>query len=84
MKKPLSYFRHMTRQNIAKLDGLKSIMRVDQPRTCSWWIVIPTTGEEDSVCVKIDSCRIHPRGREIWMQSTQDKILTEYGDRITA
>lgn len=84
MKKPLSHFRYMNRSTIAKLDRMKSIMRVDQPRTCSWWIVLPATGEEDSVCVKIESCRIHPRGREIWMQPTQDKILAEYSDRIVA
>ena len=79
MKKPLSYFRHMTRQNIAKLDGMKSIMRVETPRTVSWWLVLPAHNDEDGTCVLISKA---PK-REL-TANIEKQIIADYADRITA
>ena len=51
MKKPLASFRYLTRQTVAHLDKLKSIVRVSTPRTLQWWLVLPAVGDADAVCI---------------------------------
>jgi hypothetical protein len=78
MRKTLSHFRYTTHQNIANLEGMKSIMRVETPRQVSWWIVLPAIGNEDSPVVKLDQAP--------WSTAAhhQKKLLAEYADRITS
>ncbi len=78
MKKPLAHFRYMTRKTVAKLDGAKMIMRVDTPRTCQFWMVLPATGDDDAVCVLISKVKRYERYYEI------ARIQSIYADRITA
>jgi hypothetical protein len=89
MKKPLSYFRTLERQNIAKLNGMKSIMRVTTPRTYQWWLVLPAIGNKDSLCIKIDSMERKAefkggRYEQTHISGRENIILREYADRITA
>lgn len=79
MKKPLSHFRHMDRQIIAQLDGMKSIMRVETIRTTQWWLVLPSVGDQDSVCV-----RIHKMSACYDPTCCEKTILKQYADRVTA
>jgi hypothetical protein len=76
MKKSLSHFRHMDRLTIAKLDGMKSIMRVEKPRQVSWWLVLPAIGDSDSPCVLLDKAPWSTAARH------QKTLLSEYADRI--
>jgi hypothetical protein len=89
MKKSLSHFRHTTRQNIAKLDGMKSIMRVTTHRTYQWWLVLPAIGNKDSLCIKIDSMDRNAefkggRYEQTHISGRENMILRDYADRITA
>ncbi len=84
MKKPLSYFRHMTRQNIAKLDGLKSIMRVEYPRKREYWLVLPSVGDSDAVCVFLGKKSVTKFYRNTDTMFFEDSLLKQYADRITA
>jgi hypothetical protein len=56
MKKPLATFRHQNRSTIAKLDGLKTIMRVETTRTLQWWLCLPAIGEKDAQCILLHKC----------------------------
>lgn len=80
--KPLSHFRHMTRVNIANLDGLKTIMRVETPRKREWWLVLPAHGEEDAVCVllkKISVTKYYANRGAAWAEGD---LLKSYAERI--
>lgn len=61
---------------IAKLEGMKSIIRVETPRMAVWYLLIPATGEEDATAVllKKDSLR--------GIYRTENDLFREYGDRI--
>ena len=87
MKKPLSHFRHMERQTIANLDGMKSIMRVEHPRKREWWLVLPAIGDSDAVCVLLhkESVKKEFRGgayEQSFISGTENQILAEYANRI--
>lgn len=82
MKKPLQYFRHMTRQFVIELQGLKSIMRVVTPQTVSWWMVLPSVGDSDSTCVLLKKVRTHKYYRNSTIHSEEEKLRREYSDRI--
>jgi hypothetical protein len=89
MKKSLSYFRHTTRHNVAKLDGMKSIMRVETPRTTQWWLVLPAVGGKDSQCIKLDSMERKAefkggRYEQTHISGRENMILRDYADRIIA
>jgi hypothetical protein len=82
MKKQLSHFRHMDRKTIATLDGMKSIMRVETPRTTQWWIVLPAVGDSDATCVlirKITQSKFCRKGPTLTVES---QILESYADRV--
>lgn len=67
----------MSRNFIAKLEGMKHIMRVETPRTKQWWLVIPARGDDDAVCVLIGKCKSWEHAANI-----EKRILAEYADRI--
>lgn len=78
MKKNLATFRYLKTEAIAKLDGLKSIIRVEYPRKTEWFIVLPAVGESDSVCVLISKVgKAHTVFEE-------PRVLAAYADRIIA
>jgi hypothetical protein len=81
MTKQLAYFRHSTRQNIAKI-GMKSIMRVETARTLQWWLVLPAIGEEDSKCILLHKCS---KTNPFWsLQLCEPKIIAEETARAAA
>lgn len=87
MKKPLAHFRTATRYTIAKLQGMKSIMRVDFPRKREWWLVLPAIGEGDSTCVFLhkETVKAEFRGgpyEQSHISGTEHMILSQYADRI--
>jgi hypothetical protein len=84
MKKPLSYFRHMTRKFIAKLDGMKHIMRVETPRKAEWYLVLPARGDEDATCVLLKKVTLSKYYYHSELSRAEDALLEQYADRITA
>ncbi len=77
MKKNFETFRYSEKETIAKLDGMKSIMRVTTPRKVEWWLVLPARGDSDAVCVLIQKS---PKWEII--KNVEAKILAEYAERI--
>ncbi len=84
MKKPLSYFRHMTRKFIAKLDGIKHIMRVEYPLKAEWYLVIPARGDDDATCVLLKKVTLRKFYYYSELARAEDMLLKQYSDRITA
>ena len=84
MKKPLAAFRHQNRSTVAKLDGLKTIMRVTSPRKAEWYLVLPSTGDDDAVCVLLKKARTSKLNRNQETQLAEAALLKDYAARITA
>lgn len=84
MKKPLSHFRYMTRKFIANLDGRKSIMRVETPRKCEWYLVLPARGDGDAICVLLKKVALRKFYYYTEITRAEDSLLTDYADRIVA
>ena len=84
MKKPLASFRYATRATVAKLDGLKTIMRVTTPRKAEWYLVLPCIGEEDSVCVLLAKTKLRKFYRNQEIARSESDLLKEYASRIVA
>lgn len=82
MKKPLQYFRHMTRRFILELEGMKNIMRVETRRTITWWLVLPAVGDSDSVCVLLHKVTTHAGNHFFNVMEGDSKMKREYSDRI--
>ena len=82
MKQPLAKFRHSIRRTIAQLKDLKSIMRVETPRTVSFWLVLPACGDEDCVCVLIEKIQERKGWLKSAAKSSENKIMRDYADRI--
>jgi hypothetical protein len=84
MKKPLATFRHANRITVAKLDGLKTIMRVITPRKAEWYLVMPATGDEDAICVFLKKVTLRKFSRHEETARAESVLLKGYADRITA
>ena len=82
MKQPLAKLRNANRRNIAQLNDLKAIMRVETPRTVSFWLVLPARGDEDCVCILIKKVQ----ERKGWLNTAakiaESRIIRDYADRI--
>ena len=79
MKQPLAKFRHAIRHNIATIDHVKSLMRVETPRKLEWWIVLPAVGMNDSVCVLVKKTTCKAMADQY-----ESELLNFYAGRITA
>ena len=72
---------------IAKLKGLKSIIRVTSPRRKKWFLVLPSTCGDDCKCVELLSETVKAEFRGGWAErshisGTEANLLAEYSDRI--
>jgi len=79
MKKPLAFFRYATRETVATLQDLKSIMLVITPRKSEFWLVLPAVGDSDAVCVFIRKFTIRKNERS---NAQTLSVLKDYADRI--
>lgn len=84
MKTNLATFRHATRTTVAKIDGLKTIMRVTTPRKAEWYLVLPCIGEEDAVCVFLKKVTLKKFSRHEETARAESVLLKEYAARIVA
>ncbi len=72
---------------IAKLKGLKSIIRVETARTRKWYLVIPATGNSDAKCIEVrsegrkESLR-HDKVDRTWVEISDHAVISQYEDRI--
>jgi hypothetical protein len=72
---------------IAKLKGLKSIIRVTSPRRRKWFLVLPSTCGDDCKCVELLSeiIKAEFRGGKLersYISGAEANLLAEYSDRI--
>lgn len=77
MKKPLANFRYMNKEIVANLKDLKSIMEVKTDRQVSWWMVLPATGDSDSVCVLIEKV-----SKKHFSTSHRQSVVNQYWMRL--
>jgi len=83
MKTTLAKFRYLAnRKEIAKLEGMKSIMRIEYLRKAEWWLVLPAVGDSDSVCVLIRRVRLAKCYRKDTISYEERQILSQYADRL--
>jgi len=79
---PLTKLRNAKRVTIAKLKGMKSIIRVESARTLKWFLILPAVGNGDARCVLLHKCG---NTQPLWsISQCEPKILAEYRDRIIA
>ena len=77
MKKLLATFLYLNHPMIAKLEGGKSIMRVEYPRKTEWYLILPCTEmDEDHMCVLISKTPKNSTYHE------ELRILSDYATRI--
>jgi hypothetical protein len=81
---PLAKFRYSDRTEVAKLHGLKSIMRVTTPRKAEWYLVLPSVGESDAACVLLKKVTLTKYFRNQEIARGTNQILNEYAARIVA
>jgi hypothetical protein len=72
---------------VARLNGMKSIIRVESPRRRKWFLVLPAVGNNDGRCIEIRSevIREEFKGGPIeqsHISAAESEILKEYADRI--
>jgi hypothetical protein len=72
---------------VARLRGMKSIVRVETPRRRKWFLVLPTIGDKDARCVEIRSEVILEEFKggpleQSYISAAESEILAEYADRI--
>jgi phage host-nuclease inhibitor protein Gam len=84
MKKQLAAFRHANRITVAKLDGLKTIMRVMTPRKAEWYLVLPSVGDEDAVCIFLKKVTLKKFHRHEATANAESVLLKACADRIIA
>lgn len=79
---PLAELQKFKPVTVAKLQGLKTIIRVETPRLLKWFLVVPATGHRDAVCVLLHKCsNVQP----MWsISQCEPKILADYADRVIA
>ena len=77
MKKTLATFRYLNHPMIAKLEGGKSLMRVEYPRKTEWYLVLPCTEmDDDHTCVLISKT---PKAHTFFEEA---RVLSTYASRI--
>lgn len=79
MKKNLEKFRYTNRRNVATIDGMKYLMRVETPRKIEWWLALPAVGMDDSVCVLVKKTTCKAMADEY-----EQELLNFYAGRITS
>lgn len=80
---PLEKFRHNTRATIAKLKGLRSIMRVVYARKIEWYLVIPAVWNEDANCILIHKEDSHLKlGWHYIQTKLEPRLIRQEKERI--